>query len=180
MGFPRGEHCGARCAGLPGCNSLNLMSAFENFPRVTPFLWFDSNAEQAVEFYLSVFKNSRRLDELRNPGDAPGPKGGILTISFELDGQRFTAMNGGPGYPFTQAISLVVRCDSQQEVDYYWEKLSAGGKEIQCGWLVDKFGLHWQITPARLPELIKNPKAFQAMMRMVKIDIAEIERAAQS
>src|SRR5579862_6853945 len=91
------------------------MSAFENFPRLTPFLWFDSNAEEAVDFYLSIFKNSRRLDELRNPGDAPGPKGGILTVSFELDGQSFTAMNGGPGYPFTQAVSFVVRCDTQQK-----------------------------------------------------------------
>ena len=156
------------------------MSAFENFPRITPFLWFDSNADEAVGFYLSIFKNSRRLDELRNPGDAPGPKGGVLTVSFELDGQSFTALNGGPGYPFTQAVSFVVRCDSKQEVDYYWEKLSAGGKEIQCGWLVDKFGLSWQITPVRLPELIKHPKAFQAMLNMVKIDIGELERAAQS
>jgi predicted 3-demethylubiquinone-9 3-methyltransferase (glyoxalase superfamily) len=156
------------------------MSALESFPRITPFLWFDSNAEEAVDFYLSVFKNSRRLDELRNPGNAPGPKGGIVTIAFELDGQQFTALNGGPGYPFTQAISLVVRCDSQQEVDDYWSKLSAGGTEIQCGWLKDKFGLHWQITPARLIELIKNPKAMQAMMQMVKIDIAAVERAAKS
>jgi len=163
-----------------GSISLGCMSAFQDFPRVTPFLWFDSNAEEAVAFYLSVFKNSRRLDELRNTGDAPGPKGTVLTIAFELDGQRFTALNGGPGYPFTQAVSFVVRCDTQQEVDYYWEKLSAGGKEIQCGWLIDKFGLHWQITPARLPELIRHPKAFRAMMKMVKIDIAEIERAAQS
>lgn len=156
------------------------MSVFETFPRITPFLWFDSNAEEAVDFYLSIFKNSRRLEELRNPGDAPGPKGGILTISFELDGQSFTALNGGPGYPFTQAVSLVVRCDSQQEVDHYWEKLSAGGKEVQCGWLKDKFGMYWQITPARLPELVKKPKAFQAMLNMVKIDLAELERAAQS
>ena len=156
------------------------MSVFENFPRITPFLWFNSNAEEAVEFYLSIFKNSCRHDQLRNPGDAPGPKGGVLTVSFELDGQQFVAMNGGPGYPFTQAISLVVRCDSQQEVDDYWEKLSAGGKEIQCGWLNDKFGMYWQITPARLPELVKHPKAFQAMLKMVKIDIAELERAAQS
>ena len=163
-----------------GCISLECMSAFQDFPRVTPFLWFDSNAEEAVEFYLSIFKNSRRLDELRNTGDAPGPKGSVLTIAFELDGQRFTALNGGPGYPFTQAVSFVVRCDTQQEVDYYWEKLSAGGKEIQCGWLIDKFGLHWQITPTRLMELIRHPKAFQAMLRMVKIDIAEIERAVQS
>lgn len=156
------------------------MGTFEKFPRVTPFLWFDSNAEEAVDFYISVFKNSRRLDVLLNTGDAPGPKGKPLTISFELDGQRFTALNGGPTYKFTEAISLVVRCDSQQEVDYYWSKLSAGGTEIQCGWLKDKFGLSWQITPAKVPELIKNPKAFQAMLKMKKLDIAELERAAHS
>lgn len=156
------------------------MSALQDFPRITPFLWFDNNAEEAVEFYMEIFKNSRRLNELRNTGDAPGPKGGVLTIAFEIDGQRFTALNGGPGYPFTQAVSFVVRCDSQAEVDAYWSKLSAGGKEIQCGWLTDKFGMYWQIVPARLPELVKNPKAMQAMMKMVKIDLAELERAAQS
>jgi predicted 3-demethylubiquinone-9 3-methyltransferase (glyoxalase superfamily) len=155
------------------------MSALQDFPRITPFLWFDSNAEQAVNFYLSVFKNSRRLSELRNVEGSPGPKGGILTISFELDGQRFTALNGGPSFKFTEAISFVVRCDSQQEVDEYWEKLSAGGTEIQCGWLKDKFGLCWQIVPARLPELIKHPKAMQAMMKMKKLDIGELERAAK-
>jgi predicted 3-demethylubiquinone-9 3-methyltransferase (glyoxalase superfamily) len=156
------------------------MSSFESSPRITPFLWFDSNAEEAVEFYLTVFKNSRRLHAMRNTGDAPGPKGGILTIAFELDGQRFTALNGGPTYKFTEAISFVVRCDSQAEVDEYWSKLTTGGSEIQCGWLKDKFGLCWQIVPTRLPELIKHPKAMQAMMRMKKIDIAELERAAQS
>jgi predicted 3-demethylubiquinone-9 3-methyltransferase (glyoxalase superfamily) len=156
------------------------MSALENFPRITPFLWFDGNAEEAVEFYLTVFKNSRRLNELRTTDDSRGPKGGILTIAFELDGQKFTALNGGPNFKFTEAISFVVRCDSQQEVDDYWAKLSAGGNEIQCGWLKDKFGLAWQIVPARLPELIKNPKAIQAMMKMKKLDIAELERAARS
>ena len=157
------------------------MSALEKFPRITPFLWFDSNAEEAVEFYLNVFKNSRRLSELRSSTDTPsGPKGSALTISFELDGLRFTALNGGPNYKFTEAISFVVRCDSQQEVDHYWSKLAAGGSEIQCGWLKDKFGLCWQIVPARLTELIKNPRAMQAMMRMKKLDIAELERAAQS
>jgi len=115
---------------------------------------------------------------VRNTADAPVPKSSLLTVAFELDGQRFTALNGGPGYPFTQAVSLVVRCDTQQEGDYYWERLSANGNEIQCGWLTGKFGMYWQITPARLPELIKNPKAFQAMLKMVKIDIAEVERAA--
>jgi predicted 3-demethylubiquinone-9 3-methyltransferase (glyoxalase superfamily) len=156
------------------------MSALESFPRITPFLWFDSNAEEAVEFYLSVFKNSRRLDELRNTGGGNAPKGGILTIGFELDGQKFTALNGGPSFKFTEAVSFVVRCDTQQEVDEYWSKLSAGGSEVQCGWLKDKFGLSWQIVPARLPDLVKNPKAMQAMLQMKKLDIAELERAAQA
>ncbi len=156
------------------------MSTLEGSSRITPFLWFDSNAEEAVEFYLSVFKNSRRLGEQRTPEGGRGPKGGVLTISFELDGQRFTALNGGPMFKFTEAISFAVRCDNQQEVDEYWSKLSAGGSEIQCGWLKDKFGLSWQIVPARLPELIKHPKAMQAMLRMKKLDIAELERAAQS
>jgi predicted 3-demethylubiquinone-9 3-methyltransferase (glyoxalase superfamily) len=156
------------------------MGTLVGSPRITPFLWFDSNAEEAVDFYLSVFKNSRRLSELRNTGDAPGPKGGILTISFELDGLRFTALNGGPVYKFNEAVSFVVRCDTQQEVDDYWSKLTAGGQEIACGWLRDKFGVCWQVVPARLPELIQNPKAMQAMMKMKKIDLAELERAAKS
>lgn len=156
------------------------MCALNNFPRISPFLWFDSNAEEAVEFYLSVFKNSRRLGELRNTGDTPGPKGSILTVSFELEGQKFTALNGGPAHAFTDAISFVVRCDSQQEVDDYWAKLTAGGSEIACGWLKDKFGLCWQIVPARLPELVRNPNAMRAMMQMKKIDLAELERAAQA
>ena len=155
------------------------MSAFEKAPRITPFLWFDANAEEAVDFYCSIFKNSRRLDVLRSASDNPsGPGGSVLTIAFELDGQHFTALNGGPVYRFTEAVSFVVRCDSQAEVDEYWEKLSAGGSEVQCGWLKDKFGLSWQIVPARLPELIKNPKAFEAMLRMKTLDIAELERAA--
>ncbi|MGC2330466.1 MAG: VOC family protein [Candidatus Acidiferrales bacterium] len=156
------------------------MSTLEGHPRITPFLWFDSNAEEAVDFYISVFKNSRRLDELRNTGDAPGPKGGVLTIAFELDGQKFTALNGGPAFKFTEAVSFVVRSDSQQEIDYYWSKLTAGGSEVQCGWLKDKFGLSWQIVPARMSDYLKHSKAMQAMMKMKKLDIAELERAAQS
>jgi predicted 3-demethylubiquinone-9 3-methyltransferase (glyoxalase superfamily) len=148
------------------------MSAFEKFPRITPFLWFDSNAEEAVAFYLLVFKNSRRLDQVT-------AKGGPLTIAFELDGQVFTALNGGPHFKFNEAVSFVVRCDTQQEVDEYWEKLTAGGSESQCGWLKDKFGVSWQIVPARLPELIRNPQAMQAMLKMKKLDIAELERAAK-
>ena len=156
------------------------MGVLENFPRITPFLWFDSEAEEAVDFYLTVFKNSRRLGEVRTVDDSHGPKGSILTIAFELDGQKLTALNGGPIFKFTEAVSFVVRCDTQQEVDDYWSKLSAGGSEGQCGWLKDKFGLSWQIVPARLPDLIKHPKAMQAMLRMKKLDIAELERAAQS
>jgi predicted 3-demethylubiquinone-9 3-methyltransferase (glyoxalase superfamily) len=156
------------------------MSTFENPSRITPFLWFDSNAEEAADFYISIFPNSRKLSELRNTGDAPGPKGGVLTVSFELDGLRFTALNGGPAYQFTPAISFVVTCDTQQEIDDYWSKLTAGGKEIQCGWLVDKFGLSWQVVPARLPELLKDPRGMRAMMKMKKFDIAELERASQS
>ncbi len=155
------------------------MSVLENFPRVTPFLWFDSNAEEAVDFYLSVFKNSRRLDEMRIPGEND-PKPKVLTIAFELDGQKFTALNGGPMFKFTEAVSFVVRCDSQDEIDYYWSKLTAGASESQCGWLKDKFGLSWQIVPGRIGELLSHPKAMQALMGMKKIDIAELERAAKS
>lgn len=144
------------------------MNAFENYPRITPFLWFDSNAQEAVDFYLSVFKNSRRLS----------PKSEGLTVAFELDGQTFTALNGGPHVKFNEAVSFVVRCDSQEEVDYYWSQLSAGGGEGQCGWLKDQFGISWQIVPARLPDLIRNPAAMQAMLKMKKLDIAELERAA--
>jgi predicted 3-demethylubiquinone-9 3-methyltransferase (glyoxalase superfamily) len=117
---------------------------------------------------------------LRNCGEAPGPKDGVLTIAFELDGAKLTALNGGPAHKFNEAISLVVRCDTQDEVDYYWEKLTDGGSEIACGWLRDKFGLAWQITPARIAELVSNPKGMKAMMGMKKLDIAELERAAQS
>jgi predicted 3-demethylubiquinone-9 3-methyltransferase (glyoxalase superfamily) len=153
------------------------MSALQSSPRITPFLWFDSNAEEAVEFYLTVFQNSRRLDELRSSVQTTVPAGRVLTISFELDGQRFTALNGGPNFKFTEAISFMVHCETQEEIDYYWSKLSAGGSEIQCGWLKDKFGLSWQIVPGGLPELLRNPKAMAAMMKMKKLDIAELQRA---
>jgi predicted 3-demethylubiquinone-9 3-methyltransferase (glyoxalase superfamily) len=156
------------------------MSALGESSRITPFLWFDNNAEEAVAFYLSIFPNSRRVGELRNTGDAPGPKGGILTLSFELDGLRFTALNGGPAFKFNEAVSFVVTCDTQDEIDYYWSKLTAGGSEVQCGWLKDKFGLSWQIVPARIGELLKTSKAMQAMMKMKKLDIAELERAVKS
>jgi predicted 3-demethylubiquinone-9 3-methyltransferase (glyoxalase superfamily) len=156
------------------------MGPFESFPRITPFLWFNDNAEEAVNFYVSVFKNSHRLDRLPNNGHAPASTD-TLTISFELDGQKFTAINGGPHFKFNESVSFVVRCDSQAEVDEYWDKLTAdGGSESQCGWLKDKFGLSWQIVPARMIDLIKKPAAMQAMLKMKKIDIAEIERAAEA
>jgi predicted 3-demethylubiquinone-9 3-methyltransferase (glyoxalase superfamily) len=156
------------------------MGVLEKFPRITPFLWFDSNAEEAVEFYLSVFKNSRRLEELL-PTQANGDrKPKVLTIAFELEGQKFTALNGGPMFKFTEAVSFVVRCDTQAEIDEYWEKLSAGGGEVQCGWVKDRFGLSWQVVPARLGDLIRHPKAMEAMLKMKKLDVAELERAAQS
>jgi predicted 3-demethylubiquinone-9 3-methyltransferase (glyoxalase superfamily) len=156
------------------------VSAFASFPKITPFLWFDSNAEEAVDFYLSIFKNSKKLTVVKNAADmSHSKKGAVLTVAFELDGLTMTALNGGPIFQFTEAISLVVRCDSQAEVDEYWNKLVQGGKESQCGWLKDKFGLSWQIVPGRLPELIQNPKALQAMLKMKKIDLAELERAAK-
>jgi predicted 3-demethylubiquinone-9 3-methyltransferase (glyoxalase superfamily) len=153
------------------------MSALEKSPRITPFLWFDNNAEEAVNFYLSIFKNSRRLDQMQNPADAPAAK--PLTLTFELDGQQFIALNGGPMFKFTEAFSIVVRCDTQRQIDEYWEKLSAGGSESQCGWLKDKFGLSWQIWPTRLAELMKGPKAMQAMLKMKKLIIADLEAAAE-
>jgi predicted 3-demethylubiquinone-9 3-methyltransferase (glyoxalase superfamily) len=156
------------------------MGVLESYPRITPFLWFDSNAEEAVDFYLTVFKNSRSLEVIHNGPATANPPSNILTIAFELDGQKFTALNGGPLFKFNESISFVVRCDTQQEVDDYWSKLTAGGSEGQCGWLKDKFGLSWQIVPARFPDLIKHPKAMQAMFKMKKLDIAELERAAQS
>jgi predicted 3-demethylubiquinone-9 3-methyltransferase (glyoxalase superfamily) len=147
--------------------------------RITPFLWFNDNAEQAVEFYLSVFPNSRRTGELRNPGEAPGPKGGIMTIAFELDGLKFIALNGGPHFKFNEAVSFLIGCETQEEIDYYWEKLTAGGQEIQCGWLKDKFGLAWQVAPTNFADLVRHPAAMKAMMGMKKFDIAALKRAGK-
>ena len=156
------------------------MSAFASAPRVTPFLWFDNDAEQAVTFYMSVFKNSRRLDEPSTEPASHPPKGVPLTIAFELDGQRFTALNGGPYFKFNEAVSFVVRCDNQDEIDFYWSKLSEGGTESRCGWLKDRFGLSWQIVPVRFTELMNKPAVMQAVMGMTKFNIAELERAAQA
>jgi len=157
------------------------MSMVPSNSRITPFLWFDGNAEDAVNFYLSVFKNSRRLDKLDSAVDTTVPKGKVITISFELDGQAFVALNGVPNFKFTEAISFMIRCENQEEIDYYWSKLTAdGGAEVQCGWLKDKFGLSWQVVPSRIGELIKSPKGMEAMMKMKKLNIAELEKANKS
>ena len=151
--------------------------------KITTFLWFDNNAEEAMNHYVSIFKNSKILDVTRYGEAGPGPAGTVMVATFELDGQQFNALNGGPAFKFTEAISLAVDCASQEEVDDLWAKLSAGGASGQCGWLKDKFGLSWQIVPRVLVELIKDPDAakagrvMQAMMQMTKIDIATLQRA---
>jgi predicted 3-demethylubiquinone-9 3-methyltransferase (glyoxalase superfamily) len=146
--------------------------------KVTPFLWFDKEAGEAAAFYLSIFPEARKTGELLFGDAGPGPKGGVLTVSIELAGQAMTFMNGGPGHPLTDAFSFSVTCETQEEIDGYWEKLTEGGSEIQCGWLKDKFGVSWQIVPVKLPELLRHPGAMRAMMKMVKMDIAALEAAA--
>jgi predicted 3-demethylubiquinone-9 3-methyltransferase (glyoxalase superfamily) len=152
--------------------------------KITTFLWFDNNAQEAVNFYVSVFKNAKILTTVPYGDAGPGPKGSIMTIDFQLDGQEFTALNGGPQFKFTEAVSLVVHCKTQEEVDYYWEKLSAGGQKVECGWLKDKFGLSWQVVPDVLLDLIRDndqqkvQRVMQAVMQMKKLDIAGLEKAA--
>jgi predicted 3-demethylubiquinone-9 3-methyltransferase (glyoxalase superfamily) len=152
--------------------------------KITPFLWFDSQAEEAMNFYVSIFRNSKVLTVNRYGEAGPGPRGSVMTASFLLDGQEFVALNGGPQYKFTPAISFVVNCESQAEVDDLWDKLSAGGREDQCAWLQDKFGVSWQIVPRVLIELLNDPdpakaqRVMAAMMKMKKIDIAALQRAA--
>jgi predicted 3-demethylubiquinone-9 3-methyltransferase (glyoxalase superfamily) len=154
--------------------------------QITPFLWFNNNAEEAVNFYTSVFKDAKILETARYGDAGPGPKGSVMTMKFRLNGLEFVALNGGPNNPFTHAVSFVVNCKDQAELDYYWDKLVEGGKPVQCGWLVDKFGLSWQITPTILPKLLtdKDPakakRAMEAMMKMVKIDIPKLEEAANA
>jgi len=152
--------------------------------KITTYLWFDDDAEEAMKFYTSLFKNSKILSTSRYPEGSPGKPGTLMTGSFQLDGQEFMALNGGPQFPFTEAISLLVNCETQQEVDELWAKLTAnGGQESQCGWLKDKFGVSWQIIPKQLGEMIgdKDPakakRAVDAMLKMKKIDIKALERA---
>jgi predicted 3-demethylubiquinone-9 3-methyltransferase (glyoxalase superfamily) len=151
--------------------------------KITPCLWFDGNAEEAINHYISVFRSGRILEVARCGEGGPGPKGSILTARFELAGQQYLALNGGPMFKFTEAISLSVDCQSQAEVDKLWEALSAGGSKSQCGWLKDKFGLSWQIVPSRLPELLTDPdsakshRVMAVLMTMTKLDIAQLEAA---
>ncbi len=157
--------------------------------KITPCLWFDDQAEGAVKFYTAIFRNSKLVNITRY-GEAGHevhgrPAGSVMTVAFELDGQPFTALNGGPIFKFNEAISFQINCETQEEVDYYWEKLSEGGdeKSQQCGWLKDKYGVSWQVIPGILPEMINNPdsensqRAMKAMLQMKKIDIAELKRA---
>jgi predicted 3-demethylubiquinone-9 3-methyltransferase (glyoxalase superfamily) len=158
--------------------------------KITPFLWFDNQAEEAAKFYTSIFKNSKienvtRYDE-EGPKVSGRPKGSVMTVPFQIEGQEFVALNGGPMFKFTEAISFIVNCETQKEVDFYWEKLSAGGEEVQCGWLKDRFGLSWQVVPTVLTEMLqdKDPQKAQrvmaAMLKMKKIEIADLKKAYDS
>ena len=152
-------------------------------PKITPFLWFDNEAESAAKFYCSVFKNSRIKEVSHYREGMPKPAGTVMTVNFELDGQEFIALNGGPEFKFDEAISFAVRCETQQEVDDYWDKLTAGGEESMCGWLKDKYGLSWQITPSAIYETVGGPdpagaqRATEAMLQMKKLDINKLRQA---
>lgn len=151
--------------------------------KITPFLWFDNQAEEAINFYTSIFKNSKIGSVARYGEEGPGDPGKVMTANFELEGQEFIALNGGPYFKFTEAISFFVKCEDQPEIDYYWEKLSDDGEIQQCGWLKDKFGISWQIVPVILGQLLNDPNAQKArnvnkaMLQMVKLDIAELKKA---
>ena len=152
--------------------------------RITPFLWFATEAEEAAQFYIGIFPNSRISSVTRYGDTGPGPKGMALTVGFQLDGEEFVALNGQRPIPHTAAISFVVICTTQDEVDHFWDKLGAGGKYDQCGWLADKYGISWQVVPRALPELLQQPdkakagRVMQAMMQMKKIDIAQLREAS--
>jgi predicted 3-demethylubiquinone-9 3-methyltransferase (glyoxalase superfamily) len=151
--------------------------------RITPFLWFESQAEEAASFYVSVFSNSRILEIVRYGDAGPGPAGSVMTVAFELDGLTFTALNGGPLFRFNESLSFVVSCESQAQLDALWQALSAGGQQDRCGWLKDRYGLSWQVVPAVLSQLLgdKDPakarRTMQAMLKMGKLDIAALQRA---
>lgn len=152
--------------------------------RITPFLWFDTEAEEAANFYVGIFENSEVTNIARYGESGPGPAGGVMTVNFRLDGQEFVALNGGPHFKFTEAVSFVVNCQTQEEIDRVWAALADGGEEVQCGWLKDRYGLSWQIVPSVLGDLMSDPdpeksqRVMQAMLGMVKLDIASLQHAA--
>lgn len=164
-------------------------SASHTAQKITPFLWFDNQAEEAARFYTSIFKNARigKITRYGKEGEsvAGRPAGSVMTVEFQLEGQEFVALNGGPGFKFNEAISFVVNCKTQAELDGYWKKLSAGGKEVQCGWLKDKYGVSWQIVPSFLGGLLsgkdaaKSERVMRALLKMVKLDIGKLKRAAR-
>lgn len=153
--------------------------------KITPFLWFDHEAEEASKFYVSIFKNSKILQVTRYGEGGPGPAGTVMTVKFVLDGQEFVALNGGPHFKINEAISFVVNCDTQKEIDEFWEKLSEGGKKVECGWLKDKYGVSWQIVPTILSELVgdsnpeKSQNVMKALLQMKKIDIEGLKEACR-
>lgn len=153
-------------------------------PKITPNLWFDTESEEAAEFYTGIFPNSRIVNVTHYTEGAPREAGMVMTVEFELDGQRFVAINGGPEFKFDEAISFEITCKDQEEIDYYWDRLTDGGKEVQCGWLTDRFGLAWQVVPDGMEELFadsdksRSERAMKAMLGMVKLDIGELRRAA--
>ena len=153
--------------------------------KITTFLWFDNQAEEAIDFYTSIIRNSRKGEVVRYGDTGPGPKGQVMTVEFELAGQQFMALNGGPQFKFTEAISLMVKCDTQEEIDELWEKLSEGGQKIECGWLKDKFGLSWQVVPTILGELMKDKdpairdRVMQVIMQTKKFEIAKLQEAVK-
>jgi predicted 3-demethylubiquinone-9 3-methyltransferase (glyoxalase superfamily) len=155
-------------------------------PTITPFLWYDGQAEEAANLYVSLFPNSRILNATRYGAAGPGPQGSVMTVSFELDGLRFIALNGGPHYKFTEAVSFSVDCSTQDEVDRYWNALSEGGEQGPCGWLKDRFGLSWQVNPSALGEMLGDPdpkkskRVMEAMLKMKKIVIADLRKAYDS
>lgn len=154
--------------------------------KITPFLWFDQQAEPAAKFYVSVFKGGKILRVARYPEGAPGPAGSVMTVSFRVLGQDFVALNGGKDFKITPAVSFVINCTTQREVDYYWRRLSAGGKKVICGWLEDKFGVSWQVVPVQLLQLTstkdkaKTQRVFSAMLKMAKLDIKKLRAAANA
>ena len=151
--------------------------------KIKPFLWFDNQAEEAAKLYTSIFKNSKMGAVARYPEGSPGPAGSVMTVAFQIEGQDFVALNGGPEFKFTEAVSFVIECETQKDIDYYWERLLEGGKPVQCGWLKDRYGLSWQVVPANLDRIFSGKdkaraqRAMQALLKMVKLDIKALENA---